>query len=194
MSSPMDSPTTQVERAADRLAHVINSLGCLQVTNQTLGAKDVSFLCRETDRPLLLMVLEYFLTHERGWKSFFGQKYFMKEVRGVDRLVFGWYLAFKSDDIVSAMERIGGLLIKAKVASRGGIPLGEGTGVVDYKVVSSGVIKKTEPRYTPKGPALGTTQKPALGPDEAPLWLPANRNVPKEGSIKGAKPISYSKE
>lgn len=102
-----------IENAANDLGNTIDKLSCLQVGKTTVGAKEITFLCRWTDEPRWMEIMTRFLLYEKGWQSFFAKTFFVRadEQTGKKGVVAGWYLAFRADDIEAVAEQIGALFL-----------------------------------------------------------------------------------
>ncbi len=134
-----------IDTASNALANIINKLGCLQVGKSTVGAKEVTYLCRWTDEVRWTEIMTRFLLHEAGWQSFIAKTYFVRadEETKKKNVVAGWYLAFRHDDIEAAIEKIGALLLSCAADLDGATDTGAvlPLGAEVYEVPLVGVTK-----------------------------------------------------
>ena len=146
-----------IEKAANTLANILNKMNCLQVGKTTVGAKEVTYLCRWTDEIRWTEVMTRFLTHEAGWQSFIAKTYFVRvdEETKKRSVVAGWYLAFRADDIEAVAEKIGALFLSCVADLDGStdfesvMPLG--AEVFDVPLVGVSSTRNTYPNSPGKG-------------------------------------------
>ena len=148
-----------IETAADRLANVINKLGCLQVGQKTVGARELTYLCRYTDEVRWTELMTRFLMHEKGWQSFIAKTYFTRagEKTGDKNVVSGWYLAFRADDIEAASEEIAKLLLSCVADLDGAVGFDQ-VSSLGGEVLEVPLVGVTKDRNTfPGAPGKGAT-------------------------------------
>ncbi len=134
------TPRMDLERAVRRAGKAIDALGCLKVVKLWHNEQSATFLCRWVDKYKWVEVLKFFLEHEKGWESFICERYWWSE--GKSTMVMGWHLSFKAEDLPTALERIGALLIRGKIYADGGVPPRAEGAVADLDITDTPEIKR----------------------------------------------------
>jgi hypothetical protein len=116
---------------SERLARALESTGLVQPVHDTYAENRINVLCRVmpehekrwTELVRLLLIAEQNEAGEvHGWKSHICRHYFLKEVDGDHRLVWGWNVSIHSLHMSSSLDAlmpvIKGQPLNTKVVSR----------------------------------------------------------------------------
>lgn len=96
---------------ADRLARIIESTGLAQPVQAKFADGRINVLCRVPDnnsKPWTDIVERLLIAteQEQVWQSHFCRHYFLKEVNGQKKMVWGWNISIQSYDMTAALDII----------------------------------------------------------------------------------------
>lgn len=109
---------------ADRLSRAVESTGLAEVVKTSFGDNNISVLCRvkQGSDGEWVKIVERILLAEpsqagkpHAWASHICRRYFLKEFPDGPKMVFGWNIAFQSNDIATSLDFISRVIRGEKI-------------------------------------------------------------------------------
>ena len=97
-----------------QLVAALNGTGIITVVDTDLDEYQAGYLCRvhddsegqQTWLDLVHVLLQAAVEADGGWDLWVAKRYFLKPMRGVQKLVYGWSLILTSENLGFALEQL----------------------------------------------------------------------------------------